>query len=352
MPQDNKQPFAPTADGKLTPKELRKVRRQGVKARRRRKRVICFLLVVVIMAVSIMPLYRHVFQPWQANTLYKTTRNLYGQNGTGALGKEYNEYFGALYDMNPDVAGWLIVSGEDTSENGIDLNLPVVQPKAHDSAFYQTHLFNGVTNPYGTPYFMTECKPQEKAYNTVICSSQSLMGALAQYRNLDFYKNAPTFFLDTLTDTAFYKIVAVVDVLNAQLSQFTTGAFATEYDFYRFVTDMGERSVLYTGVTVNRDDSLVTLLCENGADYVAVIARRAREEESPKVDTSVAFTKAVGTAESFTDWVASPTEVTMTDVLPIVDTVTEIPETVTQPEEDVTVQVWEETKTDKDDTTQ
>ncbi len=340
MQQETNHTISSSDDRKLSPKELRSLRRHGVKARRRRKRIICLLLAVVLIAVAAMPVYKKVYLPWQAKTLYNTTKNLYGQTGSGKLNKEYNEYFGALYDMNADVYGWLIISGDNTNENGVDLHLPVVQPKAHDESFYQTHLFNGKKNPYGTPYFAGLCDSQQAAYHTVIRGGHLLMGDLAGYRNLDFYKNAPTIFMDTLTDTAFYKIVAVVDVPDTEAGRFVGGAFATDYDYYSFVTEMGNRSLLYTGVTVNKEDALLTVLCDTGADNLAIIARGVREDESPNVDTSKAYAKQAGMSQTITDWVATPTEATATDV-----TATDVYETVTQPPEtEVVEQVWEETQ--------
>ena len=306
MQQEIQHTVTSADDRKLTPKELRKVRRQGVKARMRRKRILCFVLVVAIIAVCAMPFYRHVFQPWQAKTLYQTTKNLYGQTGSGKLDKAYNEYFGALYDMNPEVGGWLIVSGENP--DGVDLHLPVVQPQKNPASYYENHLFNGKTNPYGTPYFMNGCQTDTPAYNTVIRGGLRLMGELGGYRNLDFYKNAPTLFLDTLTETAFYKIFAVVDLPDTEVTRLAGGAFESENAFHAFVTEMGNRSVLYTGISVDKTDSLLTLLCDTGAENIAVVARKVRPDESLTVDTSMAYARQMGDLQTVTDWVASPSD--------------------------------------------
>ncbi len=307
-------------DRKLSPKELRKVRRHSVKARRRRKRIISWFLILVLLAVAAVPAYRHLYQPWRAESVYNTTRNLYGQVGSGKLSKEYNEYFGALYDMNPDVYGWLIVSS-DQPENGIDLHLPVVQPQKHDTAFYQTHLFNEESNPYGTPYFMNECQTDQAMYNTVICADQLLFGDLLGYRELDFYKNAPTMFMDTLTDTVIYKIVAVVELSDTEVAELPNNGYETETAFETFITQMGYRSLLYTGVKVNQFDSLLTVVCDNGPTNLAVISRAVRPDEEYTVDTSKAYKKNMGLFDSMTDWVETVTDLETDTDLTVEETV-------------------------------
>jgi len=302
-------------DRKLSPKELRKVRRHSVKARRRRRRIICLLLVLILLAVVAMPAYRYLYQPWRAQSVYDTTRNLYGQTGSGKLSKDLNEYFGALYDMNSDVYGWLIVSG-DEAENGVDIHLPVVQPQANDAAYYRTHLFNGESNPYGTPCFLNACQTEQAMYNTVVYGNQQLFGDLLGYTELSFYKNAPTVFLDTLTDTVIYKIVAVVELSDSEVEVLPQQTYTTEESFRAFVTEMGTRSVIYTGVKVNQFDSLLTVICDNGPANLAIVSRAVRPDEAYTVDTDQAYKKNFGLFDSVTDWVETVTDVqTDTDVM-------------------------------------
>jgi sortase B len=116
-----------------------------------------------------------------------------------------DEQLGALYDVNTDIGGWLIVPETD-------INLPVVQPKKQDSIYYSNHLFDGTQNSFGTPYYLTETVAGTAGTNTVIRGGKELMRQLGSYKNLQFYQSAPVIFLDTLQKAYSYKIFAIVEL--------------------------------------------------------------------------------------------------------------------------------------------
>lgn len=296
--------FSPTEknDRKLTPQEQRHLKRNSVKARRRRKRLVCFALAIVLLLLAAIPGYNMLYLPYQAHSFYRTMKTLYGQAGEGNLPEAYNQHLGALYDVNADIGGWLIVPGTD-------IDLPVAQTVSHDSVYYVNHLFDGTVNPFGTPYYLNQTVVLAERSNTVIRGGESLLGELAGYRLPDFYKGAPLLFLDTLSDAAIYKVFAVVEIEDSDISAFTQSQFASSADFHAFVTEMGRRSVLHTGITVQQDDQLLTLLCDTKEGKLAVIGRRVRENEDYTVDTSVARLQTAGTEENtVADWTVTPTD--------------------------------------------
>ena len=59
--------------------------------------------------------------------------------------EEYSAKFAALYKQNSDIISWLKV-------DGMGINTPVVTGARHSAKYYETHLFDGQSNPYGTPY--------------------------------------------------------------------------------------------------------------------------------------------------------------------------------------------------------
>ncbi|MBR4867724.1 MAG: class B sortase [Clostridia bacterium] len=307
---------AETEDRNLSPEEFRELKVSKTKAKLWRRRLICFALVIILAVLAAVPVYQLVYQPFQAKSVYNQMKRLYASSGSGAMPEEFNEDFEALYDVNPDVGGWMIV-GESPIE------LPVVQTLAHDSVYYVNHLFDGTSNPYGTPYFLTDCTLGLPAHNTVIRGGEKLMGELGSYRTLDYYKNEPKMFLSGLNETESYKIFAIVEVAEGEVSEFSKGVYETTEEFRDFVERMGERTLINTGITVTQNDSLLTLLCDTEAGKLAIIGRAVRDGESFEVDTSQAtLNNGMG---GLATWVDTPTDVvTATDTLGATVTKTDV----------------------------
>jgi sortase B len=267
---------------RLTPAERRKLKKHSVKARLRRKRWAIFVIVLILIGLVSVPCYRMIYQPYQAKAVYRNMKNLYGQIGSGAMDKSLNdEQLGALYDINTDIGGWLIVPNTD-------INLPVVQTVSQDAVYYETHLFDGTENDFGTPYFVNDAVPGANGTNTVIHGNKKLMGQLESYKDLSFYQAAPVLFLDTLQDTYSYKIFAVVNLEESEAANFAEGTFPSEGAFHTYISDMSRRSLISTGVLVNKTDSLLTLVCDTENGKLAIIGRAVRENEDFTVNTSSA----------------------------------------------------------------
>lgn len=285
----------------LEPSQVRNLKRSAMKVRRRRKRLVTFVIILLLVLLAAIPGYEMVYQPHQAKTFYRTMKNVYGSEGMGNLPEQYNQQLGGLYDMNKDIGGWLIVPGSD-------INLPVVQTIEHDGVYYTNHLFDGRQNPYGTPYYINTAPVLNAGGNTVIRGGEQLLGELGGYRTLSFYQKAPLLFLDTLEDAAIYKVFGVVEVKDDQISDFTTGQFESVGAFYDYVTMVGEQSLLFTGVTVENTDQLLTIICDTEMGKLAVVGRRVREDEDYTVDTSLARLQTPQTAGDVVLWSVTATD--------------------------------------------
>jgi hypothetical protein len=95
-------------------------------------------------------------------------------------------------------------------------------------------------------------------------------------------------FLDTLQDTYSYKIFAVVNLEESEAANFAEGTFPSEGAFHTYISDMSRRSLISTGVLVNKTDSLLTLVCDTENGKLAIIGRAVRENEDFTVNTSSA----------------------------------------------------------------
>ena len=144
-------------------------------------------------------------------------------------------------------------------------------------------------------------------------SLEKLMGELTGYRTLSYYQNAPLLFMDGINDTVIYKIFAIVDVNDIEISTIAKGQYDTPAEFHQFVTQMGNRSLINTGIMVEQQDSLLTVLCDTEKGKLAIIGRAVREGEDYTVDTSKATLN--NGQNNVADWTVTATDwVTKTDV--------------------------------------
>ncbi len=75
----------------------------------------------------------------------KYTKSTAEDVASAGMPEEYSVKFATLYKQNADVISWLKVEG-------LGIDTPVVTGVRHSPNYYENHLFNGKSNPYGTPY--------------------------------------------------------------------------------------------------------------------------------------------------------------------------------------------------------
>jgi len=80
-----------------------------------------------------------------ADAKEKYTKSTAEDVSTAGMPEEYSVKFAALYKQNADVISWLKVEG-------LGIDTPVVTGVRHSAGYYENHLFDGKSNPYGTPY--------------------------------------------------------------------------------------------------------------------------------------------------------------------------------------------------------
>ena len=197
----------------------------------------------------------------------------------------YLPRFAALYDINPDLVGWLEIPGTL-------INFPVVQGK--DNEYYLKRDFNDKQNRHGTPFLDFRNSLNSPDDNLVIYGHNmrdgQMFGDIVKYQKLDFYKEHPVITFDSVFQEADYKIVSVFVASAAESFEYHNFLNAAdENDFYKFVDEIYNRSLIDTGVDVEYGDELLTLsTCtyEFTDARLAVVARKVRHGESATVDTS------------------------------------------------------------------
>lgn len=203
-----------------------------------------------------------------------------------------------LKNINDEIVGWIQI-------NDTQIDYPVLWHKSDDRSYqyYLSHNYKGDYDSYGSIFLDYRCTSGTESKNTVIhghhMNDGSMFGDLMKYGgtsgNLDFYKNSPTIEFDTPDGDATYKIISVfkTNTLSSQgeFFNYMVGDFQNDKDFMNYVYNVRVRSLINCPVDVNEDDTLITLsTCsyEFTNFRTVVVARKVRDGESVKVDTSQA----------------------------------------------------------------
>ena len=196
--------------------------------------------------------------------------------------------FSYFYSANNDMAGWIRI-------NNTDLDVQLVQ--GDDNEYYQSKDFYGNDSKFGCPYVDYRNSINELDDNTIIYGpnyGNSLMfSVLEQYKSLEGYKKAPLIEFSTLDKSYVFKIFAVFIATDSPATDngfsYTISDFASDNRFGEFISEVKNRSLILTNVSVQTDDKLITLVTPShefdGARLV-VMGRMVRENESSDVDMS------------------------------------------------------------------
>lgn len=219
--------------------------------------------------------------------------------------------FIGLYNVNSDLVGWFNLGGDEKL-----INEPVVQTDNNDVYLYTD--FNKNYSKSGTLYVDNRCEFDEdgKSPNfTVIYGhwtfADSMFTKLNNYyyeqgnddpdanRFTSYIKKYPNVYFDTLAENGTYKIFAAcLFNTNKEYGEVYDylrhgQPFTSKNEFNEYILDIMDRSLFFTDVDVAYGDEILCMstCCYPfgfGFDNVrcAVFARKVRDGESAKVDTS------------------------------------------------------------------
>ncbi|MBQ0110528.1 MAG: SpoIID/LytB domain-containing protein [Oscillospiraceae bacterium] len=245
------------------------------------KIIISILLVIAILAGAFFG-YTYLYQPAQADSIYKSIISLYGQKGDKPLPENINDDFGRLYGMNKNIAGILKI-------DNTYINYPVVKTAAASVPYCNTHLFDGSFNGYGTPYTLSAVDYNSFVRNTVIfgksLSNGKMFSDLNKFLTLNFYKENPTLTFDYTYGNVTYKIFSVMQFKDGSFN-YGQSAFFNDDAFEDFLNNLKSASEINTPVDVSGEDCILTLATKQNSNIIAVFARQLRNNESAQVDVT------------------------------------------------------------------
>lgn len=207
---------------------------------------------------------------------------------------DYSEYVA----KNPETVGWITIPGTK-------INAPVLQTVDND--YYMNHNFEQQSEYRGAIFMDYRNDALDLDANTIIYGHNSYDGKvfsdLAQYDDIEFYKEHPVIEFNTLDKYYKWKIYAVI-ITNQVPTEDNGYVFNFIYphmegpNFKGYVQELNKRTLYYTGVDIKDGDRILTLssCCRNldlsnyrAKTSIVVIARAVRPGEDPTVDTSKAY---------------------------------------------------------------
>ncbi len=210
--------------------------------------------------------------------------------------------FADLYKQNSDLIGWIRVPNTP-------IDYPVMQ--TDDNKYYLYRDFNKNDTKEGSIIADCKIKFTETSHpaNTILYGHNIANGTYfakvtnynpTKYGSLDFYKENPVVYFDTLYEKGAYKVFAGMFVNTQEkdgevFSYYKQRTIKNEEEFYTYLEKILDRSMFYTDVDLQYGDELLTLstcyypLGNTIDTRFVVFARRVRDGETEDVDVSKAY---------------------------------------------------------------
>ncbi|MBQ4051375.1 MAG: nicotinamide-nucleotide amidohydrolase family protein [Oscillospiraceae bacterium] len=207
------------------------------------------------------------------------------EESLSALPEGYLSRFAALYEMNPDIAGWVTIP--DTN-----VNLPVMQ--CEDNAFYLNHDINGEHDINGLPFmdFRNKLEPGVFSTNTLIYGHNMTSGMifrdLVYYKDPEYFKAHPIVTFDTVYDETQWIVFSCFEAnTESRIGEvFQYFNFVNSKDPERiewYIDEVRSRSYFDVDIDVSAEDTFLTMqTCANDMyeTKVCIVARKLRDGES------------------------------------------------------------------------
>ena len=161
----------------------------------------------------------------------------------------------ACLSQNRDFIAWLTIPGTP-------IDYPIV--RSNNTEHYLTHMFSGKESKLGTLFSLRNSDYQSPSKNIAIyghhlSQSAAMFSTLMRYKNASYCAGHSTIQLDSLYGSRNYRIFTVVNMSVSDWDA-STASFSSNESFLYFV-NRARRSALYdTGVQVNEDDHILTLI--------------------------------------------------------------------------------------------
>lgn len=175
---------------------------------------------------------------------------------------------GKLREENEDTVGWIAF-------DHLDISYPIMQ--CEDNVYYLNHTFSGEENSAGSIFMEAENTSDFQDCHTIVyghnMKNLSMFGRLKKYKTEDFYQGNEYFTIYTESAVYRYQIFAFYDI--PEDGDVYTIGFEADDTFQTFVDAMKKRSYYDTGVSVTKEDKVITLsTCSTEGNRFVVHGKR------------------------------------------------------------------------------
>lgn len=188
--------------------------------------------------------------------------------------------FDKLEQENQDIIGWIRFDHIE------QLSYPVLY-SGDDSTYLRTDIYGNSTIA-GCIFMEGMNTPDFQDSHTILyghnMKNRSMFGSLRNYKTEDFYEENQYFTIYTREKAYRYQIFSYRDV--PETDHVYTVGFAADDTFQTFLEELVRKSYYDTGVTVTKDDHVMTLsTCSTTGNRFVVHAVRVEEYTYPDQDT-------------------------------------------------------------------
>lgn len=269
--------------------------------KKKQMKITCFLILLVLLVcfVLLFLIFLKYLKPTIVTNTYSDLYSLQtsSKDDEKSIKKDgINKSFDKLIEVNKDSVGFICIKNTK-------LAYPVV--KGVNNSFYIDKSLYKQKSTFGIPFadYRAKISNDYQSTNITIYGHSSLDGAffstVKNYKDINFYKQNPTFIFNTIKGDAEYKVVAffIEDVNPSHGNYFNYHDFVDPTDDKHtrwFIENSLKRSYFKTPVDIELSDKFVTLsTCDtdiNKSDFRAVlVGRKIRENESNYVDVQKAI---------------------------------------------------------------
>ena len=273
-----------------------------------RKCVVLTALVAFVIAAGYL-LNTFVFAPIQNDSINAEIENIAHRSDNSDVTSETTpdgeplpeEDWDALKKINKEIVGWVKM-------DNTPINYPVLYRKSDDEnyQYYLDHTYKNEYSEYGSIFVDYRCTKGTGSKNIILHGHNMLNGSmfheLANYADgysfnpkLDYYKKHSVLTFNTPEGDAKWKVISVFKTStyfdHGLFFNYMQGDFNSDAEFMNFVYNVRIRSMFNIPVTVNEDDTILTLsTCsyEFSGFRTVLVARKVRPGEDPNVEVQLA----------------------------------------------------------------
>lgn len=224
-----------------------------VKEKKKSSKAIMSIIVAILCIILLLCGYYLIKPMWithKNNSMNNDISKKYHQ--AIVKSKNFKDRYDALLQVNRDLVGWITIAGTK-------LDYPVV--KAENNDFYLEHNFEKQPSDHGAIFMDFRNKEDLQAKNNIIYGHNmkdgSMFQGLMNYKDEKFLKEHPIIEFDTLEEPVKWQIFSVY-VTDTKFNYIRTD-FNDDADYADFLKQMKEHSMYDTGVSVSKDDTILTL---------------------------------------------------------------------------------------------